>query len=278
MAAALDQQGTDFLVIRVALEKLFEQRLLGRLGRAYPGQGQAPALVGVTADILALGQFGQRANAFLTRALVARQVLGEEQRDIRVVGVFPLQALHTTASLAPVLIDIAQVVVELETDLPLPWLAAQCAAIDIDSLGALIGLDQQAGLIQQLLVGRIEQANILFQQQGLARHWLQRLQALQILASLGRLAGLHRDQAETIQRIRMVGIEQQQLVPHLCGALGLFLALPELPLLDQQATWVFGLGLNTAMGQNGQQRQGQRAVAEHGDSQSVCTRPSAANR
>ena len=205
-------------------------------------------------------------------------MLGQEQRGVGVVRVLAADTLHAAAGLGPVRVDVAQVVVELQADLPLRGLAAQRTAIDFGGLRALVALDQQAGLIEQLLVGRIGQADVLLQQQGLARQRLDGLQALQVASGAGQVAVLDRDEAQAIERIRLRRIDQQQFLPDLAGALGLILRLPEMPLLNQQALGIAALGLGAAMGQGGEQRQSQRAVAEHGDSQSGSRRPSAAKR
>ena len=76
------------------------------------------------------------------------------------------------------LVDVTQVVVELQANLTLPRFAAQRPTVHIHRLGTLVGLHQQARFIQQLLIGGVQQADILRQQQCLTWQRLQRLQTL----------------------------------------------------------------------------------------------------
>ena len=166
---ALVHLRADFQVIRMSLEVGLEQRQLRGIGRADPGQRQAPAFVCITGDVGTLGQPGQGADALGTAVFMAYQMLGVKQRDDRVVRHFALQALKSASRFRPVGLIEGKVVVVLAADLALRWTAIEQLAKHGGRFVAFAGIDEAASLFQTLLVLRLCQGYILCQLQCQAR-------------------------------------------------------------------------------------------------------------
>ncbi|RMS01952.1 hypothetical protein ALP75_201238 [Pseudomonas syringae pv. actinidiae] len=215
------------------LEKRVKQWHLCSRRRADPDQRHAPALIGIAGDVRVSAQARQSSDAFGAAVFAAGQVLGEEQRQNRVVRVLPHQAFKALARLGPVRIVEAQVGVVLAAHSALRQTAVEQLAKQPGRLVTLTGVGQASGVIQQRLILRLAKGNVLLQLHRLPGHWRQRLQARQVGLRLLRFVLFDADQAHAIKRLHLIGIDQQDFLPDFGGAHCVRARLPVLALLDQ---------------------------------------------
>ncbi len=162
---------TNVLIIGMGLEERLEQRHLRRRRRAYPDQRHAPALIGIPGDVRVRTQPRQRSDPLGPGVFATGQMLGKKQRQNRVVRVLPHQAFEALACFGPVRAAETQVGVVLAPDLAFGQTAVEQLAKDPGRLVALTGIGQTPGLIQQGLILRLAEGNVLLQLHRLPRHW-----------------------------------------------------------------------------------------------------------
>ncbi len=228
------------------LEKRVEQWHLRSRRRADPDQRHAPALIGVPGDVRVLTQARQRSDPFGPGVFAAGQVLGEEQRQNRVVRVLPHQAFKALARFGPVRAVEPQVGVVLAPDRALGQTAVEQLAKDLGRLVALTGIGEASDLIQQGLILRLSEGDVLLQLHRLPRHWRQGLQTSQVSLRLLRLVLFDADQPHAIQRVDLIGVDLQHLLPDLGSPHRVRASLPVLALLDQLRLGGGGLSLRNA--------------------------------
>ncbi|MNF59231.1 hypothetical protein D3C84_408140 [compost metagenome] len=248
-------------VIRIGLEVLLKQRDLRRSWRTQPHQTLAPTFGSLTTQLGQGRQLTQATNTVGTGRLVAQQQLGQHQFDLGVVRALLQQTLQALARLGPAAGRVTEVVVELQAQLPLRCLARENLPINRHGLVQLARRCQQARLLQLIEVVAALQGDGLFQQQRLRFTGMGLLELIQVAIGASRTVGLELQQAQTVNRIGLLRIDQQQFFPGFGGPDLVTLCLPVLPLLQQRLAGAIERGKAAAVDQGGENPEGYGVTA-----------------